>query len=336
MAENRVSCIGRIGAITTATLGLLVLVALGAPRAEAAVTSCPPIITACGCTITDGNLHTVANKISAADGLTSRGDCIDIKHPFATLEGDFNFADGAGSGVGVRILPGAHHASVQNLAVDGWDVGIEDDANSTNLANTCIFENGTAGLFLKSAHKTVVSSISGGVSTSCEDGGPSANIGAGILLKNSNNNTITSFDAYNNGADGVTLIGSNRNSFSNFGTDDNGGNGVTFKNSRKNSLTFFDSVDNAGDGVFIDAASSNKITGSFEADTVAENGANGIEIEKGGRNNSVVFNLSIDNAGFDLLDNNPTCDKNVWTNNCFEKASPACASNLFPECLLCM
>ena len=338
--------IGVLSVVTFVALGLLVLTAV--PAAQAGVVSCPPIITGCGCTITDSNTHTLGNSISSTDGLTPKGDCIDIKHSGATLDGDFFSVDGAGSGVGVRILSGATRVTVQNIdvdgvscddGIDGWDIGVEDDAGSANITSNCINGNVTASILLNSVNKTVVSLFDSDGST-----------GSCIILKNSNQNTFQNFDASGCGVNGITATGSNRNTFSGFDTDGNtgdgvnfknsgrnslsfcssdgnGGNGVTFKNSSRNSMSGCDASSDGGDGVFIDPSSNDKITDS----TARSNTLNGIEVAKGSKGDSVVTNGAVLNGGIDLLDDNADCanGKNVWTNNCFGTASPISCIPLF-------
>jgi parallel beta-helix repeat protein len=323
--------ISALSAVTFVALGL-VLVAV--PAAQAGVVSCPADIVACGCTITDSSIHTLANNISASDGLTGKGDCIDIKHANATLDGNGFDADGASAGVGVRILSGATRASVQNFdEVEDWDIGIEDDAGSANINANNFDNNGTAGVFLNSVNKTVVDDFDADDAT-----------GACIILKNSNTNTIHDFEVDDCGANGIMVTGSNRNSFSGFDADDNagdgvnlknssknslsnctiddnGGNGATFKNSNKNSLTGCEIDDNLSDGVFVDPSSQVKIADG----TVDDNGLNGVEIDRGSKFNSVTFNCAFGNGDTDLLDDNAACSngKNVWTNNGFDSSSPS-------------
>jgi len=336
-----------LSAMTTAALGLLLLIAV--PATQAALVSCPATITKCGCTITDAATHTLGNNISAADGLTSKGDCIDIKHSDATLDasGSFFSADGAGSGVGVRILSGAVRATVQNFScIDGWDIGVEDDAGSANINNDCMNDNVTAGVFLNSVSKSVVNDFAADSTTT----------GSCIILKNSNQNTFEDFDASGCGVNGITATGSNRNSFSGFSADGNkgdgvnfknsgrnalsgveingnGGNGVTFKNSSRNSLAgvFGGSLGistNGGDGVFIDPSSNDKVADMGVDGTgfgIEANKLNGIEVAEGSKGNSVLFNMAVGNMGTDLLDDNAACanGKNVWENNCFDTSSPS-------------
>jgi hypothetical protein len=334
--------IGALSAVTATALGLMVLFAV--PAAQAAVVSCPASIVACGCTITDSNTHTLVNDISSTDGLTGKGDCIDIKHAGAVLEGfdgvTFHVLTGGGSGAGVRILSGAKRATVQNLSSNSWDIGIEDDAPSANINDDDFSGNGTAGVLLKSVSKTVVDDFDGDFAA-----------GSCIILKNSNQNTFQDFDASDCGGDGITATGSNRNSFSEFIADFNGGDGVNFMKSSGNSLSNFDAGDTGGngnggdgvaftkhsnknsasgfvadenglDGIFIDPSSNDKVDDG-EAD---DNTLNGIEIDKGSKQDSVIFNDASGNFGTDLVDNNPNCanGKNVWENNFFGTSNDSC------------
>src|SRR5438874_69831 len=48
--------------------------------------ACASTISACGCTIQTGGLYTVTANLSANQGLTSRGACIDINDTNTTLD----------------------------------------------------------------------------------------------------------------------------------------------------------------------------------------------------------------------------------------------------------
>jgi hypothetical protein len=342
--------IGTLSAVTATAFGLLLLIAV--PAAQAALVSCPPTITKCGCTITDAATHTLGNNISAADGLTPKGDCIDIKHSDATLDGNFFSADGAGSGVGVRILSGAVRATVQNFQVDGgfiddWDIGVEDDANSANINNNDIESNKTANIFLKSVSKSVVNDFdSDSAGGSCiilknsnqntfQDFFMTGCGGDGITATGSNNNSFSEFTIFGAKGDGVNFKNSNRNSLSNFSAGflgvGNGGNGVAFtKNSNKNSVSGFTTDSNGIDGIFIDPSSNDKV----DDGTADSNTLNGIEIAKGSKQDSVIFNTATGNTGTDLLDNNADCanGRNVWENNCFDTSTPASCIVLGNRC----
>ena len=326
-----------------AALALGVLALIAAPAHQANAGSCPPVIITCGCTITDGASHKLGNDISAADGLTGKGDCIDIKHKNAKLDGFFFDIDGdASPGVGIHILPGATRASVQNFdAIFGWDVGIEDDADNATLSDFDTDDNGTAGVLLRSADRSVVS-----------DFDSSASSGAGIVLKNSDGNQLNDFDTSANGGDGVALNKSERNTIKDFTSDINAGGGVKLSKSTGNSLGDFDADANGTDGVSLDRSSGNSIinyTASSNAvdgillhagsdknrigdATTNDNGANGVEVGSGNKSNRVFFSTSVSNGGTDLVDGNAGCDRNVWTNLCFDSESQACIGVVAPSC----
>jgi len=327
-----------------AALALGVLALIAAPAHKAQAGSCPAVITACGCTITDAAAHTLGNDISAADGLTGKGDCIDIKHKNAKLDGFFFDIDGDVSpGVGIRILPGATRAAVQNFdAIFGWDIGIEDDANSATISDIDTDENGTAGVFLNSVDKSIVSDFDSSAST-----------GAGIVLKNSDGNQINDFDTDANGGDGVRLTKSERNTIKDFNSDFNSGEGVKLTRSIGNSIGDFNADENGADGVLLDKSSGNSIINyTASVNTVDgvlldagsdknrigdastnDNGANGVEVGSGDKSNRVFFSTSVGNTGTDLVDGNPGCDKNIWTNLCFDTESQACIGVVEPSCL---
>ena len=326
-----------------AALALGVLALIAAPAHQAHAGSCPALITACGCTITDASAHALGNDISAADGLTGKGDCIDINHKNAKLDGFFFDIDGDGSpGVGIRILPGATRASVQNFdAIFGWDVGIEDDANNATITDFDTDDNGTAGVFLRSVDRSVVS-----------DFDSSASSGAGIVLKNSNGNQINDFDTSANGGDGVALNKSERNTIKAFTSDINSGNGVKLTRSTGNSIGDFDADANSADGVLLDKSSRNSIINYTASGNTVDgmlldagsnknrigdastngNGANGVEVGSGDKSNRVFFSTSVSNGGTDLVDGNAGCDRNIWTNLCFDSESQACIGVVAPSC----
>jgi hypothetical protein len=300
-------------------LGVLAMVVVSAPQAHAAP-SCPQVIISCGCIITDGGSHTIGADLNGLQGVTGKGDCIDIAHSGAKLDGtgDFTIVGGA-SGAGIRILAGATHVTVQNISeVTGWDVGIEDDANFANINAFDSNDNGKANVFLKSESKSVVDDFDADEAT-----------GSCILLENVHANAFGDFDASGCTVDGITLTGSAGNSFTDFSADGNAGNGVTFTNSGKNSLVTSWAADgNGADGVFIDASNGDKVADG----RTDENAVNGVEVKKGAKRNSINFSSAFGNGGTDMLDGNPNCDKDVWSNDCFNNSSPSSCVIASPSC----
>ena len=320
--------------------GVLALIAIPAHQVQA---GCASVITACGCTITDAALHTIANNIFASDGLTAKGDCIDIKHKGAKLDGGFFEVDGDGAtGVGIRILPGATKVAVQNFdGIFGWDIGIEDDANGATITDFDTDDNGTAGVVLNSVEKTVLSGFDSSAST-----------GVGLLLKSSNGNQIDAFDTSGNGADGVRLNKSERNALKVFTSSENAGNGVFLNRSTANTIGDFTASANGGDGVLLDKSSGNSVIDYSASDNVADgvllhggsgknkvgdasvedNGSNGVEVAGGNKSNSVFFTTAIGNVVTDLVDGNAGCDNDVWSNNCFNTQNKACIGTQGSRC----
>lgn len=62
-----------------------------------------------------------------------------------------------------------------------------------------------------------------------------------------------------------------------------------------------------------------------QGNSVGRNASDGIQIN--GRDNRILDNTSLENAGIDLVDTNPDCDNNIWSGNVFGTASPDCVTN---------
>ena len=78
--------------------------------------------------------------------------------------------------------------------------------------------------------------------------------------------------------------------------------------------------DNTNDGILLSFSSLNQV----EENNVMHNGV-GIRVEAASSTNTLETNTSLGNATFDLEDDNPNCDANVWTNNNFRTANqPQC------------
>jgi parallel beta-helix repeat protein len=84
----------------------------------------------------------------------------------------------------------------------------------------------------------------------------------------------------------------------------------------------------------IGGANRNLIEGNY----VVGNADNGISIRNGSVSNIVRNNIAVGNVvlppasanfgpTFDLLDNNPNCDNNLWRDNIYNTVFPACAGD---------
>jgi hypothetical protein len=85
-------------------------------------------------------------------------------------------------------------------------------------------------------------------------------------------------------------------------------------------------------GILVGCHKEGKCTGNKGSNLnhLSSAGANGntgagIAVEEGSSNNQITNMSSGGNGGsFDLIDNNPNCDGNLWFNNTFGNASQSC------------
>ena len=145
----------------------------------------------------------------------------------------------------------------------------------------------------------------------------------GIRLEPGNTgNLIVNNRVTNNGLDGITLFVRN-----------------TFTVVRSNVVTrngFYRQTARRGNGIGLQIGGAND--NLVENNLVTLNADNGIVIRNGSvrntvRNNTAVRNVVLPPASqnfgptFDLLDNNPNCDANVWLDNRYETVFPPCAGD---------
>lgn len=145
----------------------------------------------------------------------------------------------------------------------------------------------------------------------------------GIRLEPGNTgNFILNNRVNNNGLDGITLF--QRNTFTTVRGNVVTGNG------------FFRTTARRGNGIGLQIGGAND--NLVENNQVARNADNGIVVRNGSMRNTIRNNTAVQNAvlppasqtfgpTFDLLDNNLNCDANVWRDNRFVTAFPACAAD---------
>ncbi len=141
-------------------------------------------------------------------------------------------------------------------------------------------------------------------------------------------NVIDSNQVSGNGLDGISIFGRSP------------GNVITNNQVSRNG--FFRSVARRGDGIIVFNRSNGTV---IENNFVTQNADNGIRIRgplftnPGSLNNQIRNNTSVGNAvlptipstpfgsvAFDLHDQNPNCDNNVWFGNRYRTASPPCTT----------
>src|SRR5262249_22134861 len=72
------------------------------------------------------------------------------------------------------------------------------------------------------------------------------------------------------------------------------------------------------------------LTNSFQThvsgSVFSGNGNDGIFVESGSENNTIVNNTALGNGNYDLYDQNASCDSNTWIGNTFGSANQGCIS----------
>ena len=149
----------------------------------------------------------------------------------------------------------------------------------------------------------------------------------GIRLEPGNTaNQILNNRVEGNGLDGITLF--TRNTFTVIRGNIATGNGFYRVTARRGN----------GIGLQIGNAQGGANDNLIENNLAVRNADNGISIRKGSLRNVVRNNTAVQNAllppasqtfgpTFDLLDNNPNCDANVWLDNSYRTVFPPCAGD---------
>jgi parallel beta-helix repeat protein len=302
----------------------------------------------------------------ANNGIVVGADNITVDLNGHTVAGTANSGDGGGvvlvgrSGVTVRngtvrnfdvgvVIEGGSANTVQGVnAVDniafetgphrgGDGIAILSSSDNRILNNNTINNGPYSGIGIysdvDSAHPRSTTGVSSG---NVVDG----NVVAGNIQGRTPNNVV------NNDNIGIRLEpGNTRNVISNNRVNDNGLDGITlfvrntFTTVRGNIAThngFYRQTARRGNGIGlqIGGANDNLVEGNY----AVGNADNGISIRSGSlrnivRNNTAVLNVVLPPAStnfgptFDLLDNNPNCDANVWLDNRYGTVFPPCAAD---------
>jgi len=323
----------RVAVSTVASLVLMTGLAAAGPHPNA----CAPSISSCGCTATQSGTYTVANDLDATQGLTKGGNCLEVSANHVILDLQGHAIIGNGAGIGILILNSANDTTVQGTdlteagqaIVNNWNIGVEVEASNVVIE-----------LFRQI----------GGNSQN-----PHGNAGDGILLRNASNVTVANFKASFNGGAGVDVQGGNNNRIMNCDAISDTTAGVILASSDLNTISNCTIIANAGFGVWLDTSSQDQIlTSSLNGNGsigllvgcdkegkckgkkgsnqnhISSTGANGnsgagVTVEEGSSNNQITNMSSSGNGGTaDLIDNNPSCDGDLWFNNAFGDASQTC------------
>ena len=304
-----------------AALGFVLLALSPKPLAYAAP-PCPTSITACGCTITQSQLYTVANDLSATQ--TTEPICIEIAKDHAILNTmSFNLT-GSGFGTGILIDKGADHVIVEGAQetsaeepppqsiIQQWNIGIEDDANDATILEWNIKNNITTGIVLNHVTNSIVGDlVAVGNGTN------------GIEVDHSSKVEVTNETTTGNGEIGLRLDSSDNNHLSTASAL-SGVLGALLFSSSNNVVYDFAFVNNSNTGLVVGCGLDKKnCPGNQHSDnnyllveTATANKA-GVVIRKHSGGNTVTLGANSGNSGknMDMVDENNKCDSNIWYNN---------------------
>ena len=348
-------------AFVLATLPAVLAVPMWATAASGAVLTCGQTITQStvldndlsGCTnngivvgadnITlDLNGHTVAGTSASGD----KGGVVLMGRTGVTVQNGTvrNFDVGVviegGSANTVRGINAIDNISFEGQGTSnrgGDGIAILSSRDNRILLNNTVNNGPYSGIGIysniDSAHPRATSGVSSGnvVDGNVVEGNIQArtpnnvvnNDNIGIRLEPGNTgNFILNNRVRGNGLDGITLF-----------------QGNTFTVVRGNISTengFYRQTARRGNGIGLQIGGAND--NIIENNISARNADNGISIRNGSlrnvvRNNTAVQNVMLPPASanfgptFDLLDNNPNCDANVWQDNRYGTAFPPCAGD---------
>jgi parallel beta-helix repeat protein len=343
-------------------LSVAVLVPVTAITARAAVLSCGATIsqstvlendvgpcTNGGITIAADNVtldlngHRVSGTTNSGDGfgifLFRRTGVVVRNGTVTDFDGGVVIEGGAGNTVeGILAANNISYETVVPRARAGDGIAILSSQNNQILRNTTVNNGPYSGIGLYSerddAHPRQTTGTSLGnvlqfneVYDNIQGRSPNTivnNDNIGIRLEpGSSGNFILDNEVAGNGLDGITMFV--RSSFNVIRGNEVANNGWHRQTARRGN----------GIGMQIGGANDNLV----ENNRVTNNADNGIAVRNGSVRNTIRNNIAVNNAttpvvspnfgpAFDLLDNNPDCDANVWRDNLYNTAFPACAGDL--------
>ena len=242
-------------------------------------------------------------------------------------------------GPGIR-LAGTTGVTVKNGTVTQFDAGVAIEGGSGNtvtgiraLDNRSNFGDYGDGIIMFQSNSNRI------LNNQVRNNGPWDGIG---VLRGAFNvidgNQITDNNQSTTNTAGVRLENQNLGPNGNFPSNDNvvtnnlvsnsGTFGIqVFAGGSRNQIKFNQVVNNTLDGITVFAGGNNNV---IEGNRVQGNRANGIRIRAaagsfpGPTGNQILRNVSFGNAVFDLRDDQPNCDGNIWRGNQAATFTPPC------------
>jgi hypothetical protein len=277
--------------------GALGLIAAAIPQwAYASPIACGPAITGCGCTITIPGIYTVQQNLSALQGVTPHGDCIDIVAPNTILKLKGNSVTGLGTGTGKgiwlestatsSIVEGGNNIVTQPESPEqeslGQSGGLLEDVFGLPLS---VDDLPVVNLWTPSGAQSVVNLWEIGIEVDAdydtvelfkEIGGnlffPHGNSVAGVLISDASNVSLDNMIVSYNGIAGISTQDANNSRIINVTVDHNGGGGLLIQTSNANTIVNITSDHNGGNGISLYSSTDNQVS-TFAS---SENGLDGI------------------------------------------------------------
>lgn len=329
-------------------------------------TAASAAVLSCGQTITQNTVLENDLSGCATNGIVVGANGITLDLNGHTVRGTANTGDGGGvvlvgrTGVTVKngtvtnfdvgvVIEGGSANTVQgvnaieNIAFEtaprrgGDGIAILSSRDNRILYNNAVNNGPYSGIgiysLIDNAHPRSTGGVSSGnvVDGNVVDGNIQArtpnnvvnNDNIGIRLEPGNTgNHIVNNRVRGNGLDGITLF-----------------QGNTFTVVRGNVATengFYRQTARRGNGIGLQIGGAND--NIVENNISVRNADNGISVRNGSLRNIIRNNTAVQNAllppasanfgpTFDLLDNNPNCDANVWVDNRYGTVFPACAAD---------
>jgi parallel beta-helix repeat protein len=271
-----------------------------------------------------------ASEVSATSGTMSvttdtiltedhDGD-ITVDTDNVTLDCDGHVVTGPGSGIGIRVGVNRTGITVKNCEVTNFTDGIHvTESTNITLVNNTSHHNSSIGIMLNQSNGNTVTG------NQIDDNGFGRHATWGIFLNDADNNVLTNnsanrngetnygFAAGPNGSDGNTLI-NNTASGGQRGFDFSGSSGNTFEGNTATGVSVH--------GFESDAFADNNV---FKNNTITDSGGTGFRLS--GTNNTLTGNQSHRNGGWGFEDFSVpganSYSKNVCTGNAFSGSTPS-------------
>jgi hypothetical protein len=246
-----------------------------------------------------------------------------VKHVSDTTVVDFGADDNTVNGV---VLDHANNAHVQDFDADraGGTGIVIDHSNNTRLDAFGADTDGGTGIDLDHSNNARMF-----------DFDADHDVGTGVLLDHSSHTLMVDFTTSSSSGDSGTILDHSDDSIlEDFTASSNHKFGVWVNRSSRDVLDDFTANSNLLTGVFLGCSATGptgvKCTGPDSTRDVVNdadvkfNGNKGVAIDLGDTKNTVTRVFGDGNTGPDGLDENPSCDKNSWTDDVFTSASPSC------------